>query len=777
MTTVQEFADTFPNETVLQQALAKLLTKIPGHSGVQILQGSQELGKDIIFYTPAAFGKRDLNACVVKNTKITGSASSSTGARTVFNQAQQVLDTPVLDENGNPQKVSRVFVITPYPIPQETAISIVGALRASDERVKFISGTTLLDFFKTHWPEYLAEEFTLIQASADSLTETTSTSKELKGLSFQYQLGTVDTSIKRVYVQPHLHRFVRSYSLKPLYDILSKYFADVPYSQEKIDDVSALINDVGSFIGVLANWGLCSDRARRDARSACKQLVDEIAKSWSRAQSARATRTKTGEVQSTTMALRLSNINELNKLFQAVADAVREALQSLRKNLELLSLYVEKIEPEAAISFSPVHETIINQLEEIARIAGSSCIAEGEDRGSTFTGSVITSYQGSLFIVAPAGFGKTSFCRWNALNDLEKLLDGRSSTLPVYVPLHQVADIEKRSFKEAFLQHAGVSALLPKHGRTHYNRTRVYLDGLDEVPSPATQKRISQLAAEATKHDPSLQVIITARDYVYGPWMTWLPRVHLSGFDDAQVSELVGNWLENNESKIQIFFEQLGRSRSLKEMMTVPLLATLIVLVFKETGKLPENKTRLYEIFVDLHNGGWDLVKSVQRPSHFSATEKLFILKRIAATIHRGNRREILEVEISDVAREVLRDCNWKILRSELLRDGLIVQMGSMIGFSHHSFQEFLTARYLLGDLNVAQLTECCDEYLGGSDWWQEVLYFYIDLAGKPQETLKWIDERLKRFTRYSGAKSAAARERALLLKQHLVDSFPYAKC
>jgi len=122
-------------------------------------------------------------------------------------------------------------------------------------------------------------------------------------------------------------------------------------------------------------------------------------------------------------------------------------------------------------------------------------------------------------------------------------------------------------------------------------------------------------------------------------------------------------------------------------------------------------------------------------------------------------------------------DCNWKILRSELLRDGLIVQMGSMIGFSHHSFQEFLTARYLLGDLNVAQLTECCDEYLGGSDWWQEVLYFYIDLAGKPQETLKWIDERLKRFTRYSGAKSAAARERALLLKQHLVDSFPYAKC
>lgn len=59
MTTVKEFAETFPNEAVLQQALAKLLSKIPGHSGVQILQGSQEIGKDLIFYSPGAFGERE----------------------------------------------------------------------------------------------------------------------------------------------------------------------------------------------------------------------------------------------------------------------------------------------------------------------------------------------------------------------------------------------------------------------------------------------------------------------------------------------------------------------------------------------------------------------------------------------------------------------------------------------------------------------------------------------------------------------------------------------
>jgi hypothetical protein len=102
--------------------------------------------------------------------------------------------------------------------------------------------------------------------------------------------------------------------------------------------------------------------------------------------------------------------------------------------------------------------------------------------------------------------------------------------------------------------------------------------------------------------------------------------------------------------------------------------------------------------------------------------------------------------------------------------------MGLMIGFAHHSFQEFLTARYMLGELDTSQMTSCCDEYLGGSDWWQEVLFFYIDLVAKPKETLHWIEERLRGYTRFSGARSAAAKERASLLKQHLVDSFPYAK-
>ena len=770
MPTVEEFAETFPSEHVLQQALAKLLSKITNHTGVQILQGSSELGKDIIFYTPAAFGQKDLNACVVKNTKITGSASANVGARTVFNQAQQALDTPLLDENGREQRVKRVFIITPHPIPQQTIASISGAIRASTDQVQFISGTSLLELFKAHWPEYLAEEFSLIQTYADDLAQAAAGAKELEGLSFQYQLGTVHTSIKRVYVQPHFHRFVRSYSLRPLCEALPERFLPDSLSTEaSLNSIKAEAQKISGFIRTITDWGLCTEANRGKARTAINQFVDAITKAWGLAVSGRAARTKGAPLQAESFAVKLSNVDELNKLLRLMRTAVDAALTGLNESLKSVRQRMAEDRSAEGPALGKV-EDIVNKLDEISRISGPSCMSEEDERGSTFTSTAVTDYGGSLFVVAPAGFGKTTFCRWHALNDLEKLLHENSGTLPVYVPLHQVS-IEHKDFREAFLQHAGKSALLPRDSQVRCDRTRVYLDGLDEVPSQEEQKQIARMSQAATRSDSTLQVIITARDYVYGPWMTWLPRIHLSGFGEEQVRELVSNWLEKNPTKISLFFEQLDQSPSLKEMMAIPLLATLTVLVFKQTGKLPENKTRLYDIFVDLHNGGWDLVKGVQRPSRFTAAEKMYVLKRIAANIHRAKRREMLDTDVAQVAENTLRQVRWKALRDELLRDGLVIQLGSMISFAHHSFQEFLTAKYLLGDLNSAHLSTYCDEYLRGSDWWQEVLCFYIDLAGKPQETHVWLDERLRGLSRHP-----LARERVLFLKQHLNSSFPFAK-
>jgi hypothetical protein len=134
-----------------------------------------------------------------------------------------------------------------------------------------------------------------------------------------------------------------AYSLNPLNQILSLQFVERMYTEERITGISATIDSIGGFVGLLCTWGLCAEKDRRVVRTACKELVDALSKSWSKALSARATRTKTGEVQSSSMGLTLSNVADLNNLFGTVKGAAREALRILEGRLRQLSDYVQGI--------------------------------------------------------------------------------------------------------------------------------------------------------------------------------------------------------------------------------------------------------------------------------------------------------------------------------------------------------------------------------------------------------------------------------------------------
>ena len=62
-------------------------------------------------------------------------------------------------------------------------------------------------------------------------------------------------------------------------------------------------------------------------------------------------------------------------------------------------------------------------------------------------------YRGNLpiLITAPAGFGKSSFCRARALRDAETFLGGTGKVIPILVQLHTlsarvVSDFQKHFF-------------------------------------------------------------------------------------------------------------------------------------------------------------------------------------------------------------------------------------------------------------------------------------------------------------------------------------------
>jgi predicted NACHT family NTPase len=363
---------------------------------------------------------------------------------------------------------------------------------------------------------------------------------------------------------------------------------------------------------------------------------------------------------------------------------------------------------------------------------------------------MIDTLKSPILIVGPAGYGKTSYCRVNTVKDIENITTGKSRRIPIYVPLFRLAQGPIGTFEETFFQTSDLHHFLAESSNDDWS-FRLYLDGLDEVPQLERQREILRLVREGKERHPGLQIVMTARDYVIGPHLAEFSRIKLSELNDAQTQALVSKWLNQDEHLISQFFNQLSNIPSLEVLMRAPLLATLIIAVFRNPRlkKLPESKVRLYELFVELHCGGWDAAKNVSRNALYGSTVKLKILTRLAGLVHYARQRDFelhdLKKSIRHTFANLLGEADDVL--NDLLQDGLITKAGNKLAFAHLSFQEYLAAKDF-SDPTGQKVTQALKWFMSGEDWWREVLGFYVGFSTKPQEIEQWIFDSAKSIGR-----------------------------
>jgi hypothetical protein len=751
------FARAFENEGHLQDELVILFRRM-GRERVRKVHGPLEHGKDIVFYAPGGLDERSLYACVVKNSTITGEAGNEKSLKTVLQQAQEAFEYPYQEpENGTEQRVKTVYVISPFEITAVAQQSVSASLKRHGV-VEFVCGASLLDLFSRHYKEFLLDSGVLT-SYLSALRAGLQKDDALLQIILQHSfLADTPTSFHQMYVSQTYSQSLTRVSPGPiLTEQVAAPHGDVSQSQ---------IQHFESRIRRLEALSRYMQRSRRVTGITSQKISADI-ESLSKSISAEWQESLTAHVVETQKQFEISMSHSGRS--RKAARAARPAPRTLSKNT-VIKLSVSASTKAQAAEVDKFRSTIFELIEGNCRYFNSALTlgkySESEwlisdellaycrllDLSDNFPGTVLFDEQPLqilrfdasfldrplklVLLSAPAGFGKTSFCRWQSVTNAEALLANTSDVLPVYVPLSRYARLLPDSVDDAFWGSPELQQLLRKNERDV--RLRLFLDGLDEIPDIERQSKVLDLAREAMQRFPDLQIVITARDYVIGPWLD-LIRLDVEGLNQSQQRSLALKWLQDEEL-VNKFFDRVPKS--LQPLLGVPLLATLTLAVFKKHREIPPHRSALYDLFIRLMCGGWDSAKGIQRQDNFGAQPKRVVLERLAAKNH-WNRSRDASLEMFSAALRLglsaLRDKGEELL-NEVLQDGLLTRTGVGIRFSHLSFQEYLAAEDLGRDPMRERVKKPLKDFLLGDDWWKEVLMFYVTKFD-PMTTEEWLVE------------------------------------
>jgi len=341
-------------------------------------------------------------------------------------------------------------------------------------------------------------------------------------------------------------------------------------------------------------------------------------------------------------------------------------------------------------------------------------------------------------------------------------------TVPVFLPLTSLAS--GVSLAQHIQAEAGglLGAACPSDFAERILAQRSVLllcDGLDEVADPGARAEVSTWLATALRQHPQCRMIVTCRYAGYTERARLPPEfletnLHglsvdavekfVEGFFVRVATHLLGKSSPQRAAReaaarreAEVFVAELRKSRRsprVAEMTSNPLLLTMVCLVHKHGGPLPDNRAALYERVCRYLVKRWAEVDGVPNPDFIALRrvlaegEKadvpgglLAVLEPLAEWMH---RREDRQVRGDELARELqprldrlARGISAKeVLRSVGEQSGLLTGWSAdRYGFLHLGFQEHLAAKSLRARAgkDPSVWGELAEHF--GQEWWQEV--------------------------------------------------------
>ena len=346
-------------------------------------------------------------------------------------------------------------------------------------------------------------------------------------------------------------------------------------------------------------------------------------------------------------------------------------------------------------------------------------------------------------LLGDPGSGKTTLLRHQAWKAADDHLAGRGAVLPVYLTLRYFDPKSADNVDSALLDYATGPNLEdlgfgPEEQRAlreeivqalAESRALILCDGLDEQRDAGVKERTAAAIESLVQANPDNRCMVTSRivGYDAAPLRRGFQSATLDPFSDEQVRTFFRKWyraVEKAEDLIEAYTEARADHKAdemteavlsdanpgLRRLAANPLLCTIIGLIHRQGGALPEQRVELYKLCVDTFIFNWEMHKrrrgEEQRGLNPQETQE--VLEPIAFHLqedtveNRAPREKILDWATAFLVREhgmpepEARAKAGRLL--DLIRNvaGLFIERGAgEYAFFHLSFQEYLCARYI----------------------------------------------------------------------------------
>ena len=193
-----------------------------------------------------------------------------------------------------------------------------------------------------------------------------------------------------------------------------------------------------------------------------------------------------------------------------------------------------------------------------------------------------------------------------------------------------------------------------------------------------------------------------------------------------------GLTVEAQQAEANVLFEDLQKNPGVLELARTPLLATIILLIRRNEGRLPERRVELYERCCKILIENWEahhdvayvgVLKNLGWERHLRLLAPLaYIIQEQGTGAQAGKLAEELAqcLQAEGLCTEAARALFEAelFLRTLGVRSGLLQRLGeSEYRFPHQTFQEYLVARHIAGQENPDDTVNLFMEHLHQAHW------------------------------------------------------------